>query len=110
MRNRVALWLMVLFGVTFPSAARAQRSRPAKAVTAPCTSEETGSPSLPVTAIVSKIDPRRGRATLETSVGHLELVAAPDELQALQTGDVLTLCIDPAALSGTDAATPASRG
>jgi hypothetical protein len=63
-----------------------------------------------VTAVVSKIDLHRERATLETSVGQLELAAAPDELQVLQTGDVLTLCIDPAALSGTDAATPASRG
>jgi hypothetical protein len=34
----------------------------------------------------------------------LELAAAPDDLQALQTGDVLTLCVDPAALSGTDTA------
>jgi len=50
---------------------------------------------------VSKIDLRQGRATLETSVGQLELATAPAELQALQTGDVLTLCIDPTALPDT---------
>ena len=110
MRTRVALCLTVLFGVTLPLPAGAQHALPAKAVTAPCASEEIGAPSLPVTAVVSTIDQRRGRATLETSVGKLELAAAPDELQALQTGDVLTLCVDPAALSGTDAAAPAARG
>ena len=86
MRNSVALCLTVLFGVTFPLSARAQHARPAKAVTAPCATEETETPSLPITAIVSTIDQRRGRATLETSVGQLELAAAPEELQALQTG------------------------
>jgi hypothetical protein len=38
------------------------------------------------------------------------LAAAPAELQALQTGDVLTLCVDPAALSGTGTAAPFSLG
>jgi len=66
--------------------------------------------SRPITALVSRIALRKGRATLETSVGKLELAAAPAELQALQTGDVLTLCVDPAALSGTGTAAPSSLG
>jgi hypothetical protein len=110
MRNSVALCLMVLLGVVFPLPAGAQPSLPAGAVTEPCAAAAGGKPSVLVTAIVSKIDLRKGRATLETVVGKLELAAAPAELQALQTGDVLTLCVDPAALSGTGTAAPSSRG
>ena len=110
MKTMMALCLTVLFGVGFPLPVGAQPSLPAGAVTEPCAVEEGENPSRPVTAVVSKINLRKGRATLETSVGQLELAAAATELQALQTGDVLTLCVDSAALSGTDTAAPASRG
>ena len=38
------------------------------------------------------------------------LAGAPAELQALQLGNVLTLCVDPAALPGTGTAAPSSLG
>jgi hypothetical protein len=110
MRNSVVICLTVLLGVVFPLPAGAQQSLPAGAVTEPCAAAEGRKPSFLVTAVVSKIDLRKGRATLETVVGKLELAAAPAELQALQTGDVLTLCVDPAALSGTGTAAPSSLG
>ncbi len=110
MRNIFALCMTVLLGVILTLPVRAQQSLPSGVGEGPCAQAEEGAPSLPVTAIVSRIDLRQGRATLETSVGRLELVAAPAELQALQTGDVLTLCVDPAALPGTDNAAPSLLG
>ena len=99
MKDKIGvLCLMVLFGVAFPPAVGAQQALPAGAE--PCEAAAGDAPSVPVTAIVSNVDLRRERATLETSVGQLELAAAAAELAALQTGDVLTLCVDPTALSG----------
>jgi hypothetical protein len=110
MRTMIALCMAVLFGVAFPLPLMAQQALPAGEAEGPCPPAAEAARSLPVTAVVSKIDLRKGRATLETSVGQLELAAAAAELQALQTGDVLTLCVDAAALSGTETAAPASRG
>ena len=110
MRTMVAFCMAVLFGVACPLPVRAQQALPAGEAEGPCAPAAEAARSLPVTAVVSKIDLRQGRATLETSVGQLELAAAPAELQALQTGDVLTLCVDAAALSGVDTAAPAARG
>ena len=104
MRTIVALCMVVLCGVALPLPVRAQQALPAGEAEGPCAPAAEAARSLPVTAVVSKIDLRQGRATLETSVGQLELAAAPAELQALQTGDVLTLCVNAAALSGADPA------
>ena len=110
MRTMVALCMVVLCGVAVPLPVRAQQALPAGEAEGPCAPAAEAARSLPVTAVVSTIDLRKGRATLETSVGQLELAAAPAELQGLQTGDVLTLCVDAAALSGAETAAPASRG
>ncbi|HEV8711298.1 MAG TPA: hypothetical protein VGX03_00515 [Candidatus Binatia bacterium] len=110
MRDILALSLTVLLGVASTLPARAQRPLPSGEADGPCVQEEDATLSLPVTAIVSKIDLRQGRATLETSVGRLELATAPAELQALQTGDVLTLCVDPTALPDAGTAAPSSLG
>jgi hypothetical protein len=104
------LGMIVLLGVAFPLPARAQQPLPSGGAGGPCAQEEDVALSLPVTAIVSRIDLRQGRATLETSVGQLELATAPAELQALQTGDVLTLCIDPTALPDTSTSAFSSLG
>jgi hypothetical protein len=106
MRNIFTLCMTVLLGVILTLPVRAQQPRPSRGADGPCAQAEEGAPSLPVTAIVSRIDLRQGKATLETSVGKLELAAAPAELQALQTGDVLTLCVDPAALPDPGTAAP----
>ena len=106
MRNIFTLCMTVLLGVILTLPVRAQQSRPSRGADGPCAQAEEGALSLPVTAIVSRIDLRQGKATLETSVGKLELAAAPAELQALQTGDVLTLCVDPAALPDPGTAAP----
>ena len=108
MRDMFVLCVAVLFGVAFTLPVGAQPSLPAAVRDGPCAPVEEVAQSLPVTAIVSRIDLHQGRATLETSVGKLELAAAPAELQALQTGDVLTLCVDPLTLPGSDTAAPAS--
>jgi hypothetical protein len=110
MRHLWILCIMVFLSVTSAFPARAQQSLPLGGADEPCASAEEPTLSLPVTAIVSTISLRRGRATLETEVGQLELAAAPTELLALQTGDVLTLCVDPAALPGTDATAPSPLG
>jgi hypothetical protein len=109
MKAMITLCMAVLFGMAFSLPVMAQQAIPAGEGEGCAPAAETVR-SLPVTAVVSKIDLRKGRATLETSVGQLELAAAPAELQALQTGDVLTLCVDSAALSGADTAAPAARG
>jgi len=98
----------VLLSVALALPLGAQQALPSDRAEGPCAQEEGAALSLPVTALVSKIDLKQGRATLETSVGKLELEAAPDELQALNTGDVLTLCVDPTALPNTDNAVPSS--
>jgi len=110
MRDILALGMIVLIGVISTLPARAQPPLPSQGAGGPCASAEDTVPSLPVTAIVSRIDLRQGRATLETSVGQLELATAPAELQALQTGDVLTLCIDPTALPDTSTSASSSLG
>jgi len=101
MSNIFTLCMTVLLGVILTLPVRAQQPLPSRGADEPCAQAEEGAPSLPVTAIVSRIDLRQGKATLETSVGRLELVAAAAELQTLQTGDVLTMCVDPAALPST---------
>jgi len=110
MKKIYALCMTVLLGMAFTLPVGAQDSLPAGAVPQPCAVGEEEASSLLLTAVVSKIDLRRQRATLETSVGQLELAAAPAELQALQTGDVLTLCVDPAALTDTHTAASSSVG
>lgn len=110
MNDIVVLCLTVLFSVAFLAPAGAQRSLPPRAGSEPCVAAEGDDFSIFVTAIVSKVDLRRERATLETSVGRLELAAAAAELAVLQPGDVLTLCVDPTALSGTRPAAPTARG
>jgi len=98
----------VLLSVALALPLGAQQALPSDRAEGPCAQEEGAALSLPVTALVSKIDLKQGRATLETSVGKLELEAAPDELQALNTGDVLTLCVDPTTLPNTDNPVPSS--
>jgi hypothetical protein len=110
MRHIWTLSITILLGVAFTFPAGAQQPLPSGGADGPCASAEEPTLSLPVTAIVSTINLRRGRATLETSVGKLELAAAPAELRALQTGDVLTLCVDPAELPGTDTTAPSPLG
>ncbi len=110
MRNTLALCMTVLLGVIFTLPVSAQQSFPSRVGDGPCARAEKGAPSLPVTAIVSRIDLRQRRATLETSVGRLELAAAPAELQALRTGDVLTLCVDPATIPSTGTAVSSVLG
>jgi hypothetical protein len=81
MKKMYALCLTVLLGGAFPLSIRAQETVPAGAVSEPCAAgEDEASSSVLVTAVVSKINLHRERATLETSVGQLELAAAPDEL------------------------------
>ena len=110
MKKIYALCMTVLLSVACTLPVGAQHSLPAKVGNEPCASGENGAGSRLVTAIVSTIDLRRKRATLETSMGPLELAATPAELQALQTGDVLTLCVDPAALPRTHSTAFPSRG
>ena len=110
MRDFLALGMTALLGVAFPFPAGAQAHLPAGDGGGPCVQGEDAALSLPVTAVVSKIDLRQGRATLETSVGKLELATAPAELRALRTGDVLTLCVDPSALPDTNTPAPSSLG
>ena len=110
MKDILALGMTVLLGFAFPFPAHAQAHPPAGDGGGPCVQEEDAALSLPVTAVVSKIDLRQGRATLETSVGKLELATAPAELRALRTGDVLTLCVDPTALPDTSTSAPSPLG
>ena len=110
MRNLFAFCVSALLSVALSLPVGAQQSVSPGGTDEPCTSAEEAAFSLPVTAVVSKVDLYTGRATLETSVGKLELATTQAGLQALQTGDVLTLCVDPTALSGSDNAAPASRG
>jgi hypothetical protein len=108
MKYIFALGVVAFLNMALALPLKAQQSLPSDGADGPCAQEEEAALSLPVTALVSKIDLKQGRATLETSVGKLELEAAPDELQALNTGDVLTLCVDPTALPNTDNAVPSS--
>ena len=110
MRNLFAFCMSALLSVTLILSVGAQQSLPTGGMDEPCPSAEEAAFSLPVTAVVSKVDFHTGRATLETSVGKLELATTQAGLQALQTGDVITLCVDPTALSDSDNAAPASRG
>jgi hypothetical protein len=86
MRKIVALCMVVLCGVAFSLPVRAQQALPAGEAEGPCAPAAEAAQSLPVTAVVSKIDLRQGRATLETSVGQLELASAPAELRPCRPG------------------------
>jgi hypothetical protein len=110
MKKLFALCLSALLGVALTLPVEAQQALSAKGTDESCASAEEEASLLPVTAVVSKVDLRQGRALLETSVGQLELAAAPAELRALQTGDVLTLCVDPAALPSPEHTPPALLG